>query len=68
MKILDELAYFDVVILDYLSLRSLEPYFSGKVLEHCRRSFSAVKSISEVKLHVMLWALKSMKSLRKKKG
>ncbi|KAF3514796.1 hypothetical protein F2Q69_00002092 [Brassica cretica] len=39
----------------------------GKVLEHSRRAFSGSKTVGEAKLQVMLWAIESMRSLKKKK-
>lgn len=39
----------------------------GEVTEHSRQAFPEVKSLGEAKLQVMLRALESMKSLRKKK-
>ncbi|KAF3549264.1 hypothetical protein DY000_02004010 [Brassica cretica] len=39
----------------------------GKVLEHSRRAFVEVGSLTEVKLQLWLWVLESMRSLKKKK-
>nr|VDC96430.1 unnamed protein product [Brassica oleracea] len=39
----------------------------GKVLEHSRRAFSGTKTVGEAKLQVLLWAIESMKRLKKKK-
>ncbi|KAF2534513.1 hypothetical protein F2Q70_00031072 [Brassica cretica] len=39
----------------------------GKVLEHSRRVFVEVRSLTEAKLQLWLWVLESMRSLKKKK-
>ena len=39
----------------------------GKVLEHSRRAFVEVGSLTEAKLQLWLWVLESMRSLKKKK-
>lgn len=39
----------------------------GEVMEHSRRAFAEVKYLGEAKLQVILWAVESMKSLKKKK-
>ena len=39
----------------------------GKVLEHSRRAFVEVGSLTEAKLQLWLWVLESMRSLKKRK-